>query len=131
MNDETIDILLALLFGFVLKILDLVYHEDAKHPDQPIDLWKYLFGNSNKWRILSSVIMILGSVFLLPLAVFELLRAYDYQGIKLGLAAIAVVGYSADDFAFFKYYLYKRTIYNRLTTLLKEENHNEHERGTG
>ena len=122
MNDQTIDILLALFFGLALKILDLVYHEDAKDPQERLDLRKYLLGNSNKWRIVSSIVLILGSVFLVPLAFFEQLIDYQYGGVRLGLAAIAVVGYSVDDLAFLKYFLYKRVVYNKLTSLLKEEN---------
>ena len=129
MNDQTIDILAALFFGLALKILDLVYHEDAKDPSEGLDLRKYLLGNSNKWRIVSSIVLILGSVFLVPLAFFEQLIDYQYGGVRLGLAAIAVVGYSVDDLAFLKYFLYKRVVYNKLTNLLKEENGHGQDKG--
>ena len=129
MNDQTIDILLALFFGFVLKVLDLIYHEDAKTPDQPLDLRRYLLGNSNKWRILSSVILILGGVFLVPLAIFEQLQNYEYSDIRIGLVAIAVMGYAADDVCFFKFFLYKRLLYNRLTRLLEEEKGHGQDKG--
>lgn len=98
-----IKVLSALLFGFVLKVVDLVYREDKKNPNEPIDLKKYLWGNGNKWRIIGSILFIMGLAFVLPDVFVTRLMNIQYDEMAIGWFGVIALGYLADNLTLMKY----------------------------
>ena len=91
-------IALVFLWGLGIKLLVMGYKEDkANGPETPFKI-KYLWRNSNKWRIMGSVWFLVGLAFVAPHEGFERIKEETlWDSIPVGHLGVGAIGYLGDE----------------------------------
>ena len=108
---------LIMFWGFSLKVLYLAYREDQRNgPDCPFT-FSMIWHNANKWRIMGSLLMLVGLAGTAPNQGFKALAQYViYDGIPMGHLGVALVGLIGDDL-----FLSIGLVADRLSQLIKSK----------
>ena len=95
---ERIGIAAVMGWGLALKLVTIGFRADLDNgPETPFHL-KYLWHNSNKWRIIGSMLFTGGLAFIAPHEGFrELSEFVVYGGIPIGHLGVGALGYCGDD----------------------------------
>ena len=90
-------IALVFLWGMGLKLCLIGYKEDKENgPDTPFHI-KYLWRNSNKWRILGSFWFLVGMAYIAPHEGLNLMKEYQWEGVPVGHIGTGAIGFLGDD----------------------------------
>ena len=85
-------------WGYLIKLLLMGYQEDKANPDVRLTFNKWLWFNSQKWRVIGSGVFLLGLAFVAPHEGFIKLQDYVFYGVPVGHLSTAAIGFMGDDF---------------------------------
>ena len=109
-----VEIFVVLLSGQGLSILSEAYWEDKHKPDEELSFKKFLWLDSQKYKLIGSYYLILCMSFIFPPELFNKILSQEYQGIEVGFIPVFIIGFLADDFFFMLNKVARRFIKGKL-----------------
>ena len=116
-------IALIFLWGFITKLLLMGYQVDKNDPDRALTINRWLWYNSQKWRVVGSFWFLIGIAFIAPHEGFVKLQEYVFYDVPVGHLGTGAVGFLGDDI-FVSLDGLREYIKNKLSKTKKEGNDN-------
>ena len=90
-------IALVFLVGFITKLLLMGFQKDKAMPDERLTINKWLWFNSQKWRVMGSLWFLVSLAFIAPHEGFVQLQSYVFHEVPVGHLSTAAIGFIGDD----------------------------------
>ena len=95
---ERVDIAIIFAWGYITKLLLMGYQVDKADPDKALTVNRWLWYNSQKWRVIGSFWFLIGLAFISPTEGFQKLSEFVvWDGVPIGHLGVAAVGFLGDE----------------------------------